>query len=65
MSTAGAARVPSPSAVSMGALLAACAAASAVSTPPARERAGEPGGPGPVGEGAGEGKRAATESEAA
>ncbi|WP_328300335.1 hypothetical protein OG389_23050 [Streptomyces sp. NBC_00435] len=65
MSAAGAARVPSPSAVSMGALLAACAAASAVSTPPARERVGELGKPGPAGEEAGKGRRDATDSEAA
>ncbi|MBT2467632.1 hypothetical protein J7E97_07060 [Streptomyces sp. ISL-66] len=46
MSAAGAvapgARTPRPSAVSMGALLAAGAAASAVSTPPSRERARRP-----------------------
>ncbi|MCX4780480.1 hypothetical protein [Streptomyces sp. NBC_01264] len=59
--------MPRPSAVSMGALLAAGAAASAVSTPPARERAPEPG---PVREGAAGdaeegGAQAAPESEAA
>ncbi|MFJ7266198.1 hypothetical protein ACIQV3_05915 [Streptomyces sp. NPDC099050] len=54
MSARGAAGVPRPSAVSMGALLAAGAAASAVSTPPARgQHAPEHGpGPGPVREGA-------------
>lgn len=62
MSTAGAAGVPRPSAVSVGALLAAGAAASAVSTPPAREHAPEPD---PVGEGAEDGEQAAPESEAA
>ncbi|MFJ6798670.1 hypothetical protein [Streptomyces sp. NPDC091268] len=39
---AGVERDPRPSAVSMGALLAAGAAATAVSTPPARERQGGP-----------------------
>lgn len=62
MSTAGAARVPRPSGVSMGALLAAGAAASAVSTPPARERAE---GPDPVEDGPEESERTASESEAA
>ncbi|MFE2288398.1 hypothetical protein ACFXDJ_30060 [Streptomyces sp. NPDC059443] len=64
--------VPRPSGVSMGALLAAGAAASAVSTPPARERGGEPdpaaeaaAGEALVREGAGEGEQAAPESEAA
>lgn len=42
---AGAPRDPSPSAVSMRALLAAGLAATAVSTPPARERAPEGDGP--------------------
>lgn len=66
MSTAGAAGVPRPSAVSMGALLAAGAAASAVSTPPARE--GRAAGPDPVREEATDGdggEQAAPESEAA
>lgn len=55
---AGAERDPRPSAVSMGALLAAGAAATAVSTPPARER---------LDESADEGEtdQAAPESEAA
>ncbi|MCJ0870108.1 hypothetical protein [Streptomyces sp. AP-93] len=68
MSATGAAgESPRPSAVSMGALLAAGAAASAVSTPPAHEDAPEPR---PVREGA-EGEeaegseQAAPESEAA
>lgn len=62
MSAAGAAGVPRPSAVSMGVLLAAGAAASAVSTPPVRERAPEPD---PVPEGAEDAEQAAPESEAA
>ncbi|MCX5405167.1 hypothetical protein OHA37_14880 [Streptomyces sp. NBC_00335] len=68
MSATGAARVPRPSAVSMGALLAAGAAASAVSTPPAREHAPDPD---PVRDGvegaedAEDGEEAAPESEAA
>ncbi|MET9886940.1 hypothetical protein ABZZ20_28120 [Streptomyces sp. NPDC006430] len=45
MSAAGVQRDPRPSAVSVGALLAAGAAASAVSTPPGREHATDaPGG---------------------
>ncbi|MEV6577039.1 hypothetical protein AB0M92_02585 [Streptomyces sp. NPDC051582] len=43
MSAAGVQRDPRPSVVSMGALLAAGAAATAVSTPPAREPALRPG----------------------
>ncbi|MEU8839859.1 hypothetical protein AB0D97_12120 [Streptomyces roseus] len=43
MSAAGVQRDPRPSVVSMGALLAAGAAATAVSTPPAREPAPVPG----------------------
>ncbi|MGW6708482.1 hypothetical protein ACWGDE_26805 [Streptomyces sp. NPDC054956] len=62
MSTAGAARVPRTSGVSMGALLAAGAAASAVSTPPAREPAEDLY---PAGEAAADGEQAAPESEAA
>ncbi|MET9851746.1 hypothetical protein ABZY57_02145 [Streptomyces sp. NPDC006450] len=62
MSATGAAGVPRPSAVSMGVLLAAGAAASAVSTPPAREHAPEPD---PVRDGAEGGEQAAPESEAA
>lgn len=67
MSATGAAgEFPRPSAVSMGALLAAGVAASAVSTPPAREHAPEPD---PVRDGARtaeeDGERAAPESEAA
>ncbi|MBT2445837.1 hypothetical protein J7F03_01785 [Streptomyces sp. ISL-43] len=62
MSTAGAARVPRTSGVSVGALLAAGAAASAVSTPPAREHAEHPD---PLREGAEGSERAAAESEAA
>ncbi|MGW5396036.1 hypothetical protein [Streptomyces sp. NPDC003952] len=65
MSATGAAGVPRPSAVSMRALLAAGAAASAVSTPPAREHAPEPG-PVPDGaRGAQDDEQAAPESEAA
>ncbi|MFE9563524.1 hypothetical protein ACFYM0_20705 [Streptomyces sp. NPDC006487] len=63
MSATGAAGVPRPSAVSMGALLAAGAAASAVSTPPARERSVPD--PDPAGEGTEDGEQAAPESEAA
>lgn len=62
MSARGAAGTPRPSAVSMGALLAAGAAATAVSTPPVREHAPEPD---PVREGAQDGEQAAPESEAA
>lgn len=62
MSATGAARVPRPSAVSMGALLAAGAAASAVSTPPVREHTPQPD---PVREAAEDGEQAAPESEAA
>ncbi|MFZ3472347.1 hypothetical protein ACODT3_14635 [Streptomyces sp. 4.24] len=62
MSTAGAARVPRTSGVTMGALLAAGAAASAVSTPPAREHAQDPV---PLGGAAGDAEQAAPESEAA
>ncbi|MFF1412742.1 hypothetical protein ACFVX6_23720 [Streptomyces sp. NPDC058289] len=65
MSATGAAGAPRPSAVSMGALLAAGVAASAVSTPPAREHAAEPD---PVRDGAQaveDGEEAAPESEAA
>uniref|UniRef100_A0AAU2JUK0 Uncharacterized protein n=1 Tax=Streptomyces sp. NBC_00049 TaxID=2903617 RepID=A0AAU2JUK0_9ACTN len=57
---AGAQSDPSPSAVSMRALLAAGLAATAVSTPPAREHA--PAGAGPEG---GVREQAAPESEAA
>ncbi|MFI5865668.1 hypothetical protein [Streptomyces sp. NPDC051546] len=68
MSATGAAGVPRPSAVSavsMRALLAAGAAASAVSTPPAREHAPEPG-PVPDGaRGAQDDEQAVPESEAA
>lgn len=64
MSATGTIGVPRPSAVSMGALLAAGAAASAVSTPPAREHAPDPD-PDPVGEGVEDGEQAAPESEAA
>ncbi|MFE2551363.1 hypothetical protein ACFXGI_22850 [Streptomyces sp. NPDC059355] len=42
MSAAGVQRDPRPSVVSMGALLAAGAAATAVSTPPVREASDEP-----------------------
>ncbi|MBT2479208.1 hypothetical protein [Streptomyces sp. ISL-94] len=71
---AGAPRDPRPSAVSMRALLAAGVAATAVSTPPARERAlegGEPEGAGaaatvaPEGVAGGASEEAAPESEAA
>ncbi|MFD6889506.1 hypothetical protein [Streptomyces sp. NPDC059957] len=63
MSATGAAgRFPRPSAVSMGALLAAGAAASAVSTPPAREPAPQPD---PLREAAEGSEQAAPESEAA
>lgn len=63
MSATGAVgRFPRPSAVSMGALLAAGVAASAVSTPPAREHAPQPD---PVGEEAEGSEQAAPESEAA
>ncbi|MFJ6051937.1 hypothetical protein [Streptomyces sp. NPDC092307] len=58
---AGAHREPRPSAVSMWTLLAAGVAATAVSTPPAREYATGPGGP--MGDTAHE--EAAPESEAA
>ncbi|WP_327254502.1 hypothetical protein [Streptomyces sp. NBC_01244] len=63
MSATGASGVPRPSAVSMGALLAAGAAASAVSTPPAREHAAPD--PDPAGDGVEDGEQAAPESEAA
>ncbi|MGZ9932804.1 hypothetical protein ACXNSR_23380 [Streptomyces sp. NC-S4] len=57
---AGAQREPRPSTVSMWTLLAAGAAATAVSTPPAREYATAPGGPAATAR-----EEAAPESEAA
>ncbi|MFB7466622.1 hypothetical protein ACFCZ1_24540 [Streptomyces sp. NPDC056224] len=59
----GAQREPRPSAVSMRALLAAGPAATAVSTPPAREPHGPADGSGPEGDGVRE--QAAPGSEAA
>ncbi|MFB6520230.1 hypothetical protein [Streptomyces sp. NPDC056401] len=65
MSATGAAGAPRPSAVSMGALLAAGVAASAVSTPPAREQAADPDPVRDGTQGAEDEERAAPESEAA